>query len=464
MKKVLTLLVVLALFTSGLSVSAQKNDTSINNGLKVSLEDFNHFYGTPNSRDDVFFEADKNIQFSFNNINIVKDQINFSGTMINESEKSEISISGELFQGYKQAEGVDSIVGDLREESGEYKIVLFEIYNAREYSKSITSQSFSYTPHIKLYFTDKNQNIYLVETEIPTELNDIQIQKSEKISTDKDFFWFMNVLQPTENKELVTTDELIHTLGAYNQNTDSSALISPFAVNNFSDWTGPTTYYVSYNVGFNVVQAYSLPYGSWKATDVTGQNTWVNSFKIAEHVRVDGTTMRNVDNPFVYKNVKLLTGVGAKSTIISAMLDGNLKGKPSGTELTMRILEKVYSTALPAAPSLSTIRGWINDVKNATTSKTVKLGGSSIKLNNGPTVVEGLNQQAAHVMHKDTNINGTNSGHHLTLQTTVQYESSTGTSATANGIMTIIWEVYQPASTLYDSDSKELTFSYTIKK
>lgn len=465
MKKVLSLLVVISLiFTFAFSVSAQKIDISDNNGLKVSFEEFNKLYGQPNSTDNVFFEVEKNIQFTFDDINVMKDQIKFSATLITEGEKSQIFINGELFNSYKQTEGINSIVGDLKEETGEYKVVLFEIFNASEYSKSITNENFSNSPHIKLYLTDNFNNIYIIETQIPSELKDIQILKTEKISTDKDFFWFINVLQPTEYKKIKTTDELIHTLGAYDNSVNSSSSITPFGVGSFTDWVGDTTYYVSHQVGTSTVQAYSLPYGSWKATNVTGESTWTNSFKIAEHVKVDGSTLRSVENPFVYKNVKLLTGVGAKSTIVSAMVDGNLKGKPSGSALTMRILEKAYSTALPAAPSLSTIRGWINDVKNATTSKSVTLGSTNIKLNNNPTVVEGLNQQASHYMHKDTNIDGTNTGHHLTLQTTVQYESSTGTSATANGIMTIMWEVYQPASTLYDSDSKEIEFTYTIKE
>lgn len=58
---------------------------------------------------------------------------------------------------------------------------------------------------------------------------------------------------------------------------------------------------------------------------------------------------------------------------------------------------------------------------------------------------------------------GANTGHHLLLQTTVQYESSSGTSATANGVMKAKWDVYY-ASALYNSGNKDITFQYNVSK
>ena len=225
-------------------------------------------------------------------------------------------------------------------------------------------------------------------------------------------------------------------------------------------WTHSTTYYVSFYIGNDLVQAYSLPYGSWKALDVRNQSTWTNSFKIAEHVRVNGTTDRRLDNPFRYQNVRLATGVGEKSTIVHAMIDGRLSSGSTGSKLGMRIFEKLWSTTLPAAPSINEIRGWINAIIDAGTDKDVVLGTSNIKLNSTPTVVEGANSKS-HQMFRYTDINGTNTGHHLILQTTVQYESTTNTSATANGIMTAKWDVYYNGF-LHDSNNKEVTFTYSV--
>lgn len=144
------------------------------------------------------------------------------------------------------------------------------------------------------------------------------------------------------------------------------------------------------------------------------------------------------------------------------MTDGRLQGKSTGSALTMKILEKLWSTTLPAEPSISEIRGWIDAVIDAGTDKTVTLGSSNIKLNSSPTVVEGANSKS-YDMFQWTDINGANTGHHLLLQTTVQYESSTGTSATANGVMKIKWDVYYDGF-LHNTASNEFSFTYQVSR
>lgn len=328
-----------------------------------------------------------------------------------------------------------------------------EIYNDSEIDRVIVNDKFRGKPHLKIYLEDDNENILLFETRIPETLNNVKIFDGEKADVLKDGFWFVDIIEPYEVGEIPVDAEMLKIV-----QENRAIEFLPMAVGSFSDWTHSKTYSASFYVGSDYIQAYSLPYGSWKALNVTNQSTWTNSFKIAEHVKVNGKTNRNLDNPFKYKNVKLTTAVGAKSTITRAVLDGKATKISSKGALSVLVAEKLWSSALPSAPSLTQIRGWVNALGKGT-SKTVTLGKSNVKLNASPTVVERTTTGSKVELYKNTS----SSGHQLIFQTDVQYESKTGTSANAQGVMNIQWDVHYNG-VMHNSSSKEITFKYTVKQ
>ncbi|MNJ44389.1 hypothetical protein D3C77_394390 [compost metagenome] len=422
----------------------------------MSIERFNQLYGRPSSSSDTISNIEKNATISLENIQLQGDVLNFNAIINYNNTEKGLAASGNLYKSYKQDNSINSVVGDLEDSTHNFNVLLFDIYNDSSEDKVITNKKYENSPHLKIYLKDQEGNILLFEVDVPKELESVEVSTNDRIDTEKDFFWFISVIQPYEQKEIPTDKKIMEQLGV------QKSTISPTAVGYFSDWTHSTTYYKSFYIGSDYIQAWSLPYGSWKALDVKNQSTWVNSFKIAEHVTVNGTTYRNLDNPFRYKNVRLSTGVGAKSTIVNAIVDGRLDGYSTGSSLALKIAEKAWSTALPALPSISEITGWINAIIDAGTSKTITLGTSNIKLNSNPTVVESANS-GNHQLFRYTDISGANTGHHLLLQSTVQYESTTGTSATANGVMKVKWDVYYDGL-LYNSNSKDISFQYTVSK
>lgn len=95
------------------------------------------------------------------------------------------------------------------------------------------------------------------------------------------------------------------------------------------------------------------------------------------------------------------------------------------------------------------------------------LGSQGTILNNGAVSVQSASSGKNQMIRNSEDIYGAplSNGHYLTLQSDVQYEqgSTSGTSATANGIMAIKWDLYLN-DTKYKSGSKEITFQYQVKK
>lgn len=456
----LIITIILTLFSNSVYAEENKNETldntdskyQSNTGIFMPVNVFNELYGQPDSTKILPRNKVKKAKIDLREIVVEGNRINFSTSIYYGNQRNELNASGKLFKSYKQQDGINSIVGEIKDKNNNFEILLFEIYNDNKGDRVITNEKFEKKPHLKIYLKDDKENILLFETEIPDLLTNVKIFNDEKANVSNDGFWFINVIEPYEIGEIPTDAEMLKMV---EENRTSETF--PMAVGSFSDWAHSTTYSASFYVGSDHVQAYSLPYGSWKALNVTNQSTWTNSFKIAEHVKVNGKTVRSLDNPFKYRNVRLATAVGAKSTIIRAVLDGSVDGRNTGGSLPILISEKLWAASLPSAPSLTQIRSWISALGSGT-SKTITLGKSNVKLNSSPTVVEQTSSGTSRQLFKNTG----SSGHQMILQTDVQYDSSTGTSATANGIMDIRWSVYYNGS-LHNSNRKEVSFGYNVK-
>lgn len=462
MRKIKSFLILLvcALFLLCIPVQAaqDKNVETLNaSGIALPISIFNELYGKPYSLPDSISVLEENATINLKSITLKNDTISFTALINYNDQAKELAARGRLYKSYKQRQNsINSIVGDLQDNNNNFEILLFEIYQDKAKDKMIVNPKLKESPHLKIYLKDQEDNILLFEFDLPKKLKNIVINHDDRIHTTKDFFWFINVIEPYELKKIPTDENIKQKLGITESNEFSTQ-----AVGLFSDWTHSETYYASFYGGFDYYQCYSTPYGSWKAMHVKPESTWTVSFKIGEYTLVNGQLTRDVGNAFIYKNVKIATGVGAKSTIIRAYVDGRLANKSYGHSLYMKIFEKAWSLLLPKAPSISTIRSWINEVIDAGTKKEITLGTENIKLKSDPTVVEGANS-LDHEMFRNTVYNGATTGHYMTLQTVVQYEDTEndGKSATANGMMKIKWDVYYGLEK-YDADYKEITFTYT---
>lgn len=449
------LIFVLSLYTSVQASQDKKTEELGAAGIVLPVSTFDELYGRPYSKPDSISILEKNATINLSNITLRDAELGFTANVNYNNQIKELAAQGRLYKSYKQREKlINSIVGDLQDSNNNFDILLFEIYQDKAEDKMIVNPKLKNSPHLKIYLKDRQNNVLLFEFDLPKELKNIVINHDDRIDSTKDGFWFINVIQPYELKKIPADENMKRMLGVTKSNEFSTQ-----GVGYFSDWAHDVIYYQSFYIGSDYYQCYSLPYGSWKALNITGDDTWILSFKVAEHVQVNGQTYRSLDNPFRYRNVRLAVGVGEKSSIASAIVDGRVESYSTGQSLILKIFERLYKEVVPG-PSISEILSWINEIIDAGTNKTVTLGTSNIKLNDRPTSVEGVNS-GNYEMYRYTDINGPNTGHYMVLHTTVQYESDTGTPATANGVMKIKWDVYYGGYP-YDSASKEITFTYNV--
>lgn len=460
MKKLIsTLLSVVLISTLSIPVFAQETvSTSSDIGIKQELNNhysglfmpsskFNELYGQKNSPKNLTISKDTKANITVQDVQLNKDQVTFIADIEYNNETKKLAANGTLFNGYKQQEGKNSVVGELTDEASDFKVLLFEIYNDTQPTQAITNVELETTPHLKVYLTDNNNNIVLFEIEIPKTLQGIKIENDLQPPSTNDLFWFVDVIEPTEVVELPNNEitlEIIKKETVKNQ---------PLSVGGYTDWYHPMTYSTSYSVSGDTITNYSRPYGTWKSTHVrSSAGIWINSFKIAEYVTINGRTV-SAQNLFSYKNVRLTTGVGAYSSIERAFIDGTMVGKGTGNSLTMKVFNKLWSTLTPL-PSLNDIKGWINAISDMS-NKTVTLGSTNIKLSDKAT---------AGVSVDSSNYSLNSNNHYLILQSDVQYNSkiSDSGSGSANGVMKVSWDVFLNNSKYSNSD-RIIQFTYNAR-
>lgn len=442
--------------------SVAKNNNKTANGLTLSVSSFDSEFGQSDSKSDALSKQKKNAYIALSGIQISGDNIQFNATINYNNKDVELNANGKLYNSFRKKGGVNSIVGDIQDDNSSLNVLLFEVYNDNSKNKdtsvnsAIVDSKYINTPHVNVYLTDSEDNILLFEIPIPEELKNISVINHDDIEATKDYAWFLNVLQPSAIETTVATPEAIEAAGL------DVSTIRPLGVDYLSDWTD-SIYTYTETYGGHTYYWRTLAWGSWSAINFTGQGTFINSFKIAESVTMDNTVIYPT-NLFKYKNVSLATAVGAKSTIIQTSISGTLEGKPSGSKLAMLVGEKIWSTILPVAPSLSDIASWISAAKSAVVSKDVYLGSTNVINHSTPLVVESVNS-GSNYLWKCTDCAGTDSGHYITMHNLVQYSSTDAirTSATANGNMTITWDLYLVGGTTTKqaSGSKTITFQYT---
>lgn len=462
MKRVCSLLMVLCVLFS-VTVQAKVPES---NGLivvdsiesdvvKISTEDFNEaFVGEPLKRKDYRNLASySDAEIQINDMTIMGDVIEFS-FMINGANKAEIN--GTLKSGYKYEHGLNSIVADVSSSLPKYDILYFEILNDKDKNSALLKKNSNGQPILKLYIKDNDENIYLFEEMLPKSLQVLDAADYEKGNKSL-AYWFKDFVDPYEEEELVTTTELMEELGL--------STVQSRALNSFSTWTNPTTYYTSFYVGSDYTQCWSLPYLRYKHTDVnSNDSTWIASFKVAEHTRVNGSLVYHGNNVFEYRNLKLSFGSGEKTTIIRTFQEGRVYDytaswnalKEEGEKIAVSIYKNVISS-IPVASDLDDIVSRISAVAGA--NGDVTLGSTGINLSSDLCNVVGEELEDYSLEECTDYDNQTEKGHYFTFHAVTQFEGSG--SASTFGALCLEFDVLNWETGSLTNRTKNIQLNYT---
>lgn len=216
MKKIIsTLLSVVLLPTIAIPVFAQnpmsstpmlsptQDSANHYSGLFMPANKFNELYGQKDSPRNLSISKDTEAIITVQNVSLNNEQVTFTANIEYNNKQKKLNTSGTLFNSYKQHDGMNSVVGVLTDEGSEFEVLLFEIYNDTQATRAITSAALETTPHLKVYLTDRSNNVLLFEIEIPQELQNVKkINNDLQPPTTNDLMWFVSVIEPTEVKEI----------------------------------------------------------------------------------------------------------------------------------------------------------------------------------------------------------------------------------------------------------------------
>jgi len=379
--------------------------------------------------------------------------------------EEQVQLFGLLHASYKVQNGINSIVGDLTDETGRYSVLLFEIFNDNKNDNLLINRDLQEKPHLKLYLLDGDKNIILFETDLPEALRGLEVGSfAEKEDNKKEMFWFKGLAEPEMVKEITTTETSIAEASG---KTDLD--FAPMALNSFSTWTNPTTYYTSFYVGTDYTQCWSLPYLSYKHVNVTSSDsTWIAQFKIAEHTKVGNYTYYG-NNVFEYKNLKIAFGSGDYSTMIRTFQQGRIYDnsafngglKKVGDKIATSLIKKTLS-AVPYGSTINDVIGYINTATS--TSGEVTLGSQGVSLSGSPVSAAGEKLASKFKLEESTDHSGrTDNGHYFTYQVVLNYEGN-GSSKNTTGNLQLKFDVFNSQTNKTTPISKDFTLAYRASK
>jgi|GEM_PF-2178295 len=436
-------------------------------GIKLTVADFNNTMTGPTEKR-ISTAQSKSLNYvdiDVRDVQIVKDQLSFNGSVFVEGNEISIAANGTLHASYKAQHGTNSVVANLDDETGHFEILLFEAYNQKG-SNNLLSSSVSKSkepintnPHLKLYLLDRKTNeLYLFEDKLPEGLNRLDAKNYSEGDSKKDAYWYFDIITTGTTQELVTDNNILQDLGLGNIHLKN--------VNSQITWTNPTTYYYTTQVGSSTVHVYSLPYVEYKYVNVKPQDsTWWASFKVAEHMRVGDITYYG-NNVFTYRNLEVAFASGNRSVFLSTKQQGRMYDytstvpgiKAVGSSIVVSLLKKTLSS-LPGASTFQTALGYINTIASA--NGTVTLGDSATNLNNNRTFAVG-EKLDKYRFETSTNYNGSqNNGHYFTYHATLQYETNSNGSQNQIGALRVKFNVHNSSNSSSTPVSKDFQLNYT---
>lgn len=210
MKKIIVLASSAALLLAALIIGnfVAADEPILSNSTSMTIEEFTDRYvGTPSESeaDDAISSVNAvgtpGIKYSHIFYDPETRKITFDAALSEGDEVSELNAEGILYSSYKADHGINSIVGDLEDTTGQYEILRFEIYNDNDLSflYAINTPETAATPTLLMYLL-KGDKLYLLETSIPSAMSDIVVPNTPDCKTKEgniDGFWFVDIIAPT---------------------------------------------------------------------------------------------------------------------------------------------------------------------------------------------------------------------------------------------------------------------------
>ena len=398
-------------------------------GISLSADSFKEtFSGNPHTRDvtvreSLPFSANLSLEnISINQRNIRVDaQLNTTGGTVS------IPIRGLLSAGFRTQTGINSIIVEVQNTTQEYEILLFEIFNdtAEDSLLIVNKEEYATTPHIKIYIQDIDDNVYLLESDMPECFGFLDASQYPLADKNNDALWWARNLVNHQNDNLATNYENLTKLGL---NTQTRAL------NSFSMWAPETIFRDTFYLAGSLVECWSLPYVEYKHVNVSSSDsTWTARFKVAEHVEIQGVTYYG-NNAYQYRNVSLSFGAGDKTIFLRALQEGRFTDsnawvnalKENGETITASLLK--YTAQRVGGSTFATVLNIVSNMSSSNATVTLGQQGMDLREDNATAVGEKLPTKYVFETSYDQSGNGV--GDYFILQAVAQYEGAGSCSTT----------------------------------
>lgn len=470
MKRILSICLIFSMILTMNRVAYASNSKVLEktikiDGITITEQDFKDtFSGKPISRKDISsVKSISSAKIALSDIALDDNNVSFVANLNVGNQKVTLQVNGNLYASYKTQNGINSAIIDTTPSTiSGYQFLLIELFNdSSDDNLLLTSRNdkknISNKPHMKLYMKDGEGKLYLFESEIPAVFANLEAINYPIADKDKDALWSKDLVKH-EMTELPTDTDMLLKMGLLKNTTK--------ALNSWTLWNNPTTYYYAFYLGSDFVQCYSLPYVEYRHTNVSsGDSTWAASFKVAEHTTIGGITYYG-NNVFEYRNLKIAFACGDKSTFIRTYQAGRVYDnsglviKDVGKSIAVSLLNKAV-TSLPYGSTFQSVLGYINTMSSA--SGNVTLGSTGVTLSNRKTTAVG-EKLTKYSVSKCTNYNGsTNNGHYFTYQAVLQYEATPGNTSTV-GALLVSFDRFSNSDSTTISISKSFQLNYTAQQ
>lgn len=208
MKRIFSLILSLCLLfsISGQAVAAENlADESNGSGIKMDVGSFVRNYtgeGSGAGQMPMMASLNQNESICYNNFSydVATRSLVFDAIISDGASEYPITVTGVLYNSWKQDYGINSIVGEMSVDDESFEVLSFEIYNDDD--PALVNETFlpgSNQGEILKFYLKKGETLYLFETAIPEALVTISIPDipANRCTDSKvDGFWFQDIVTP----------------------------------------------------------------------------------------------------------------------------------------------------------------------------------------------------------------------------------------------------------------------------
>lgn len=187
-KKIFAFLAIIMVLLSACDGSSKELGVQ---GSAYTVEGFAQQFNTDEKVEDKKFSVHE-VTMVIEEVAVQDETIVFSAQIIQDKESKTLSAVGKLFHSFKMQNGINSIVGELQDSSGNFDVLHFEIYNSDGMDFFYATEAFRAKPHLKVYLQEiETKKILLFELDIPEELQDIVVTREDHADSSADGAWML---------------------------------------------------------------------------------------------------------------------------------------------------------------------------------------------------------------------------------------------------------------------------------